>query len=108
MAMNNPIIATLSSEKLNDENFVNWKSNMNIVLICENYKFILIKECPFEPTANAPQSIREAYDHWIQANNKVYYYILAAMSDILRIKCEKMETIYEIIGVPSGYVWATF
>ena len=95
--MNNPIIAILSSEKLNDENFVKWKSNMNTVLICENYKFVLTEEYPPEPAANAPCTVREAYDCWIQANNKARYYILAAMSDVLRIKCEKMETAFEII-----------
>ena len=53
--MNNPIIAILSSKKLKDENLVKWKSNMNIVLICENYKFVRTEECPPEPAANAPR-----------------------------------------------------
>ena len=43
--MNNPIITILSSEKFIGENFVKWKSNMNIVLICRNYKFILTEKC---------------------------------------------------------------
>ena len=100
--MNNPIIAILSSEKLNSENFVNLKSNMNIILICENYKFILTEE--FSPwlAANAPCTVREAYDHWIGANNKARYYILVAMSDVLRIKCGKIETAYEIIDSLQG------
>ena len=55
--MNDPIIAVLSSEKLNDKNFVKWKSNINIVLICKNYKFVLTGECPSEPTANAPRIV---------------------------------------------------
>ena len=65
ITMNNPFIAILLSEKLNSENFVKWKSNMSIVLICENYKFVLTEECPPEPAANAPCTVREASDRWI-------------------------------------------
>ena len=95
--MNNPIITILWSEKLNGENFIKWKSNMNILLICENYKFVFTEECPLEPAANDPYTVREANDHRIQANNKVRCYMLVAMSDRLRIKCEKIETTYEIM-----------
>ena len=70
---------------------------MSIVLICENYKFVLTKECPPKPAANTPHTIREAYDSWIQANNKPRCYMLAVMFDVLRIKCEKMEIAYEIM-----------
>ena len=78
-------------------NFVKWKNNMNIVVICKNYKFVLTEECPPEPVANASITVREAYDHWIQANNKAHNYMLAAMSDVHRIKCEKMKTAYKIM-----------
>ena len=97
ITMNYPIIVILLSEKLNSKNFVKWKSNKIIVLICENYKFILTKECPPELATNATRTVREAYDHWIQANNKARCYMLAGMSNVLRIKCEKMETTYEIM-----------
>ena len=86
--MNYPIIVILSSEKLNDENFIKWKSNMNIVLICKNYKIVPTEKCPPEPATNATRIVREAYDHWIQANNKAHCYMLASMSDILIIKYE--------------------
>ena len=46
----NPIIALLANEKLNGDNYVKWKSNINIVLICENQKFVLTEECPQSPT----------------------------------------------------------
>ena len=97
ITMNNLIIAILSSEKLNGENFVKRKSNMNIVLICKNYKLVLSNDCPPEPATNATRTVQEAYDHWIQANNKAHYYMEADIFDILRIKCEKMKTAYEIM-----------
>ena len=92
-----PIITILTSEKLNNKNFVKWKSNMNIVLICENYNLVLTKECPPKPTANATRIVWEAYDHWIQTNNKACYYMLSGMSDVLRIKYEKIEIAYKIM-----------
>ncbi|KAL5555758.1 hypothetical protein UlMin_037994 [Ulmus minor] len=51
--MPNPIIAILRNEKLTGNNFVKWKSNMNIVLVCENYKYVLMEECPPVPATNA-------------------------------------------------------
>ena len=53
MSSINPIIALLANEKLSGDNFVKWKSNINIVLICENQKFVFTEECPLEPPANA-------------------------------------------------------
>ena len=55
--MNNPIIAILLSKKLNDENFVKWKSNKTIVLMWKNYKFVLTEECPLKPATNAPHTV---------------------------------------------------
>ena len=96
MPSNNPIIALLANEKLSGDKFVKWKSNINIVLICENQKFVLTEECPLEPPANASRTLRERYDSWIHYNNKACYYMIATMNDVLRKKHEDMETAYEI------------
>ena len=96
MSSSNPIIALLANEKLNGDNYVKWKSNINIVLICENQKFVFTEECPPEPHATASRSVREKYDFWQTANNKARCYMLACMNDILRTKHENMETAYEI------------
>ena len=93
MSSNNPIIALFSNKKLSGDNFVKWKSNINIVLISENQKFVLIEECPPEPPANASRTVRKRYDSWIHSNN---CYMLASMNDVLRKKHEDMETAYEI------------
>ena len=65
MSASNPIIALLANESLTSDNFVKWKSNVNIVLVCENNRFVLIEECPAEPAANAARSVRESYERWI-------------------------------------------
>ena len=97
MSASNPIIALLANESLTGDNFVKWKSNVNIVLICENNRFVLTEECPAEPAANAAHSVREPYERWIQANNKARAYMLASKSDVLRLKHERMETAIEIM-----------
>ena len=60
--MSNPIIKILATETLIGENFVKWKSNMNIVLVCENFKFFLTEECPPRPHAKSSANVAEAYD----------------------------------------------
>ena len=96
MSSNNPIIALLANEKLSGDNFVKWNSNINIVLICKNQKFVLTKKCPPEPFANVSRTVQEIYDSWIHSNNKARCHMLASMNDVLRKKHEDMETAYEI------------
>ena len=64
MSSSNPIIALLANEKLNGDNYKKWKSNINIVLICENQKFVLTEECPPEPHTTASRNVQEKYDSW--------------------------------------------
>lgn len=90
----NPITALLAQDKLTGENFTKLKSNMNLLLVSENHKFILNEECPEEPSANAPMNVWDKYGAWIQPNNKAKCNVLISMSDILRTKHESVETAY--------------
>ena len=92
MSGSNPVVALLSNESLTGDNYSKWKSNMNIVLVCENIRFVLSEECPPDPPANVARNVREKYDSWIQANNKAKGYMLASMSDVLRQKYGNKET----------------
>ena len=38
MSSSNPVSSSLANEKLTGENYMKWKSNLNIVLICEKPK----------------------------------------------------------------------
>ncbi|XP_024018012.1 uncharacterized protein LOC112090589 [Morus notabilis] len=67
---------------------------MNILLVCDDYKFVLVEECSQEPTANASKTARRPYDRWIKANNKAKCYMLASVRDVLRKKYLEMETAY--------------
>ena len=100
--MSNPILSLLATEKLTGDNFAKWKKNMNIILVLDNLKFVLMEECPLEPAVNANKTIKDAYENWIRANEKAHCYLLATMSDVLNTKYEKTETIYEIMESLQG------
>ena len=95
--MANPIVALLSRTVLTGENFQKWKSDLNIVLMSENMRFILTDPCPPVPAANASRALRNNYDNWISSNNRAISYMLASMSDTLRSKMERMDTVVEIL-----------
>ncbi|KAG6503288.1 hypothetical protein ZIOFF_035599 [Zingiber officinale] len=97
MSMGNPIMSLLANNTLTGENFPKWKSNINIVLVSENNRFVLTEECPPVPPANATRAVRELYDRWIASNNKAKAYMLASMSDALRSKMEPKECAFEIM-----------
>ncbi|XP_075492483.1 uncharacterized protein LOC142530534 [Primulina tabacum] len=91
------LFLALLNEKLTGENFLKWKSNINIALVCENLKFVLTEECPSEPCFNVSRSVRQIYDRWIAANNKAKGYMLAGMNDVLRLKNEHVWNAYQIM-----------
>ncbi|XP_038881660.1 uncharacterized protein LOC120073110 [Benincasa hispida] len=95
--MNSSIIQLLAFEKLNDDNYSAWKSNLNTILVVDDLRFVLTEECPKAPTSNANRTVWEAYDRWVKANEKAHVYILANMSDVLAKKHESLTTAKEII-----------
>ena len=70
---------------------------MNILLICENYHFVLKEDCPPVPPANAARAVTERYDRWVNANNKARCYLLAVMNEVLRTQHEGLATAREIM-----------
>ncbi|KAA0040410.1 gag/pol protein [Cucumis melo var. makuwa] len=79
---------------------------MNIVIA--DLRFVLMEECPPFPTKYASQSVKDAYDLWIKANDRARLHILTSMSDILSKKHEIMVTarqimdsLREMFGQPS-------
>ena len=95
--MSNSIIALLSKDILTGKNFQKWKSNLNILLVGENIRYILNIPRPPPPNNNATCLVREEYDHWVAYNNKVITYMLATMSDVLRAKFEAKKMVVEIL-----------
>ncbi|XP_062114246.1 uncharacterized protein LOC133825300 [Humulus lupulus] len=94
----NPIIFLLSKEFLTGENFMKWKSNINITLIGEKSKFVMAETEPDFPEENSSKAMREKYDRWTAANNKDKAYMLDNMSKMLRTKMEDVKIAYDIMA----------
>ena len=68
-----------------------------MILVVDDLRFVLTQECPQSTTFNANRTSRKAYDRWVKANEKVYVYILASMTDVLAKKHESLITAKEIM-----------
>ena len=95
--MSNPIIALLSKDVLTGDNFQKWKSNLNIVLVGENIRYVLNVPKPPIPNNNATRQVKAKFDQWVASNNKAIAYMLASMSDVLRAKFENQESAMELL-----------
>ena len=53
MASFSPLVTILNQNKLIGSNYVDWKRNLDIVLIAEEYKYVLTQPCPNFPSLDA-------------------------------------------------------
>ena len=83
MASFSPLITILNQNKLTRSNYVNWKRNLDIVLIVEEHKYVLTKPCPSFPSLDAPLEEKQRYDRWQKSNEMANRYILATISNVL-------------------------
>ena len=80
----NPLFAILNQNKLNGQNYVDWKRNLDIVLTAKGYKFAPTSPKPSELVPDASQEDKEKYDKWVKDNDMAKCYILASMSNVLQ------------------------
>ena len=95
----NLIVSLLTDKTLTGDNFPKWKTNINIILITKNIRFVLTEERPQDPSPSVTQRSQDSYDRWIAANNKAKEYMLASISITIRIKMKDKDTTYEIMDV---------
>ena len=53
MASFSPLVAILDQNKLTGSNYVDWKKNLDIVLIAKEHKYVLSQPCPNFPSLDA-------------------------------------------------------
>ena len=58
----NPLATILNHNKLNGENYIDWKRNLDIVLTAENLKGVIYGPVPDVPYEGAPDQEVEAYN----------------------------------------------
>ena len=57
----NPLSIILKENKLTGPNYIDWKRNLNLVLIAEEYKFVLTYMCPPTLDNNSSHEEVESY-----------------------------------------------
>ena len=82
--MFNPLAIILNQNKLTETNYVDWKRNLDIVLIVEGYKYVLTEEHPELLIANAPRANLEIYEKCDKDDEMARCYILASISSIFQ------------------------
>ncbi|XP_075636736.1 uncharacterized protein LOC142608972 [Castanea sativa] len=91
------LIVILNQNKLTGPNYVDWKRNLDIVLIVEEHKFVLSEPCLDIPTLDAPSEERQRYDRWWKSNKMSTCYVLASISNVLQHQMEDMELASDIM-----------
>ncbi|XP_016455430.1 uncharacterized protein LOC107779498 [Nicotiana tabacum] len=93
----NPLTAILTQNKLEGPNYVDWKRNLDIVLIAEEYKFVLDEVCLEKPGEDAMDDEQKAYQKWVKIDEMVRCYILTSMSNVLQHHHQSTESAYDIL-----------
>ncbi|XP_038885847.1 uncharacterized protein LOC120076149 [Benincasa hispida] len=107
--MTSVAISLLGVDKLTDENYTSWKNTINTVLVINNIKLVLMKDCPPVLGHTASRNVHDAYEKWIKANDKALVYILASLTEVLAKKHkttittpEIMESLHGMLGQQSS------
>ncbi|XP_009803349.1 uncharacterized protein LOC107814002 [Nicotiana tabacum] len=62
----NPLTAILTQNKLEGPNYVDWKRNLDIVLIAEEFKFVLDEVCPEKPIEDVTDDGQKTYQNGLR------------------------------------------
>ena len=85
-----------------DKNLKDWKYNKNIVFNSKKHKFVLLKGYPPKSTANVAKTKKDTYENWIALDDIACCYMLVSISNVLRQKCQGMQTTVEYHGIISN------
>ena len=97
MASFSPLVAILNQNKLTGSNYVDWKRNLDIVLIAEQHKYVLTQSCPSFPSLDAPLEKKQQYDRWQKSNEMTKCYIPASISNVLQRQMQDVELALDIM-----------
>ncbi|XP_057965421.1 uncharacterized protein LOC131155983 [Malania oleifera] len=93
----NPLAIILKENKLVGPNYIDLKRNFDIILTVKEYKYVLAEVCPHKPSEEATDEETQTYQKWIKADEMVWYYILASMSNVLQHQHQSMPSAYDIM-----------
>ncbi|KAK5825315.1 hypothetical protein PVK06_020133 [Gossypium arboreum] len=93
-----PLLNILTKNKLNENNYKEWKRNLIIIMSCEKLKKILNNKCP-------PVTQGKARKCWEESNEIAHCYMLASVSNTIykqlkscktaKVILDKLEDLFE-------------
>ncbi|GMY19600.1 retrotransposon gag domain-containing protein, partial [Fagus crenata] len=70
---------------LSGPNYAEWKRRVDLYMGFYGYGSCIKTECPTEPNEESVESVKISYNKWIEANNKMKYFMLGYMIDSLMV-----------------------
>ena len=92
-----PLATILTQNKLTENNFIDWKRNLDIVLTAKDHAYVLTTPCPEEPAAGATAVARCEFEKWRKSNGMARCYMLAFMAGVLQHQFQSNESASAII-----------
>ncbi|MCQ7056727.1 retrotransposon gag domain-containing protein, partial [Clostridioides difficile] len=93
----NPLSMILKDYKLTGPNYLDWKRNLDIVLVADEYKFVLDTPDPVPLTDSSTEEEKKAFQKWEKANSMARCYIMGSISNVLQQQHEHMLLASEIM-----------
>ena len=97
-----PLATIFTQIKLTRNNFVEWKHNLDIVLIAEDHIYVLTTPCPPEPQANAAAAVKREWDKWKNQNGTARCYMLASILRVLQHQFQSNDSVASIMDSLKG------
>ncbi|TYK08036.1 gag/pol protein [Cucumis melo var. makuwa] len=104
--MNSSIVQLLAFKKLNGDNYAAWKSNLNTLLVVDDFRFVLTEECPQTPASNANRTGQEAYDRWSLRHEAIKYIYTKRMKERTSVREHVLDMMmqFNIAKVNGGAI----
>ena len=87
-----PLAIILTQNKLTKNNFIDWKRNLDIILIVEDHMYVLTTPGPKEPAASPMAATRREFEKWRKSNGMARCYMLASMASLLQHQFQSNES----------------
>ena len=84
MSAFSPLATILPQNKLTRNNYVEWKRNLDIMLIVEDHIYVLSTPYSLELPANAAAAVKYEFDKWKKSNGMARCYMLASIAGVLQ------------------------
>ena len=83
MSAFSPLATILTHNKFTENNYAEWKHNLDIVLTAEDHIYVFSIPCPPKPLGNATAVVKRDFDKWKKSNGIARCYMLASMAGVL-------------------------